>query len=140
MQIIKIAIVGSRSYQNETKIKNFIFKLKEKYGIDNIEIVSGEQPKGVDGLAKKYAIEFGLKYISFPPIHYNWNSHCPNPPYKYGKKYAIYNFFNRNTEIVNYSDIIFCFIPKGINISESKGTYDTYKKAKNLNKKVFIMS
>ena len=48
----KIAIVGSRVYTNNIKVKNFIFKLKEKYK-DEVEIVSGGQPQGVDGYAKK---------------------------------------------------------------------------------------
>ena len=30
--IMKIAIVGSRGYTNKRKIKDFIFKLKEKVG------------------------------------------------------------------------------------------------------------
>ena len=47
----RIAIVGSRVYTNNIKIKNFIFKLKEKYK-DEVEIVSGGQPQGVDGYAK----------------------------------------------------------------------------------------
>ena len=37
---IKIGIVGSRSYTNKQKIKDFIFRLKEKYG-ENVIIVSG---------------------------------------------------------------------------------------------------
>ena len=37
---MKIAIVGSRRYENKKKIKDFIFKLKEEYGERTI-IVSG---------------------------------------------------------------------------------------------------
>ena len=37
---MKVAIVGSRRYENKKKIKEFIFKLKEEYGTDTI-IVSG---------------------------------------------------------------------------------------------------
>ena len=33
---MKIAIVGSRRYENRRKIKEFIFKLKEEYGTDTI--------------------------------------------------------------------------------------------------------
>ena len=33
---MKIGIVGDRSYQNRTKVKTFIFKLKQK---GNVEIV-----------------------------------------------------------------------------------------------------
>ena len=72
---IKIGIVGSRSYTDKRKVKDLIFNIKEKYG-DEVEIVSGGQPKGADGLAKKYALEFGLKYVEFPPSHYNHNMHC----------------------------------------------------------------
>ena len=61
--IIKIAIVGSRGYTNTKKIKDFIFKLKEKFG-DELEIVSGGQKDGADGLAKKYALEFDMKYVN----------------------------------------------------------------------------
>ena len=37
---MKIAIVGSRKYENKIKIKEFIFKCKEQFG-DKLEIVSG---------------------------------------------------------------------------------------------------
>ena len=58
---IKIGIVGSRSYTDKRKVKDLIFNIKEKYG-DEVEIVSGGQPKGADGLAKKFALEFDMKY------------------------------------------------------------------------------
>ena len=37
---IKIAIVGSRVYTNNLRIKNFIYELKVKYK-DEVQIVSG---------------------------------------------------------------------------------------------------
>ena len=48
---IKIGIVGSRSYTDKKKVKDLIFEIKEKYG-DEVEIVSGGQRDGADGLAK----------------------------------------------------------------------------------------
>ena len=57
----KVAIVGSRKYTNKQRIKEFIFKLKEELE-DGVEIVSGGQRDGADGYAKKYALEFNLKY------------------------------------------------------------------------------
>ena len=36
---MKVAIVGSRRYENKKKIKDIIFKLKQEYG-DNTIIVS----------------------------------------------------------------------------------------------------
>ena len=49
---MKIAIVGSRRYENKKKIKDFIFKLKKEYGEDTI-IVSGGCKDGADRYAKK---------------------------------------------------------------------------------------
>ena len=42
---MKVAIIGSRSYTNTKKIKDFVFILKEKFG-DELEIVSGGQKDG----------------------------------------------------------------------------------------------
>ena len=44
-ETLKVGIVGSRKYENRRKIKEFIFKLKNDKGTDNI-IVSGGCPQG----------------------------------------------------------------------------------------------
>ena len=123
----RIAIVGSRVYTNNIKIKNFIFKLKEKYK-DEVEIVSGGQPQGVDGYAKKYALELDMVYKEFPPAHYTWNMHCVLPATEY---------FKRNKQVVDYSDIIVAFMPNG---NETRGTMNTLNYAKRKKKLVKIMT
>ena len=65
---MKVAIVGSRRYENKKKIKDFIFKLKNQYGEKTI-IVSGGCKTGADKYAKKYALELGLMYEEYPPFH-----------------------------------------------------------------------
>lgn len=129
---IKVGIVGSRRYTNKRKMRDVIFKLKEKFG-DDVEIVSGEQKQGADGMAKKFALEMGMKYISFPPAHYPYNSHCLLEASNYGKEYRVWYYGDRNTQIAEYSDYVFAFIPAGM---ESRGTMDTVKKAQKLKKKV----
>ena len=62
---MKVAIVGSRRWQNKGKIKDFIFKLKEQYG-DELTIVSGGCKDGADIIAKKVALEFDINYVEFP--------------------------------------------------------------------------
>ena len=136
---MKIGIVGSREYFNGTKIRKFVYNLKEKLGNDLV-IVSGGQPKGVDGYAKKYALEFNIEYVEFPPAHYSYNQHCIKEAYNYGKEYKPYYFFQRNTEIAEYSDVVFAFIPPNTKLEESRGTNDTCKKALKLGKKVYVMS
>ena len=122
---IKVGIVGSRVYTNKKRIKDLIFEIKEKHGSD-VEIVSGGQKDGADGYAKKFALELGMNYVEFPPSHYSWNMHCKLPATKYNKPYYISNYFKRNKQIAEYSDIVIAFIPDGV---ESKGTMSTIKYA-----------
>ena len=133
---MKVAIVGSRQYTNKRRIQEFIFKLKEKYE-DKLEIVRGGQKEGADGYAKKYALEFDVKYSEFPPAHYQYNQHCILESYNYGRPYAVWHYHNRNKEIVNHSDVITAFIPKGIT---SKGTNSTLKEAQKKDKKYVIIN
>ena len=133
---IKIGIVGSRKYTDKRRIKDLIFEIKEKYG-DEVEIVSGGQPDGADGFAKKYALEFDMSYVEFPPSHYSWNMHCIRPAKEYNKPYYVSNYFKRNKQIAEYSNIIVAFIPEGL---ESRGTMDTIRHAEKLKKLVKIIN
>ena len=122
---IKVGIVGSRGYANKKKIKDLIFQIKEKHG-DDAEIVSGGQQDGADGYAKKFALEFDMSYVEFPPTHYSWNMHCKLPATKYNKPYYVSNYFKRNKQIAEYSNIVIAFIPDGV---ESRGTMSTIQYA-----------
>ena len=133
---MKVAIVGSREYTNKRRIQEFIFKLKEKYG-DVLEIVSGGQKAGADGYARKYALEFDVKYSEFPPAHYQYNQHCVLESYNYSKPYAVWHYHTRNKSLVEYSDVVVAFIPKGIT---SKGTNSALKEAVKKEKKYVIIS
>ena len=133
---MKIGIVGSRKYTNKNKIKDFIYELKEVFG-DKVEIVSGGCKFGADKYAKKFALEFDMKYVEFPAVHESYNMHCILPRYKYGKPYAVWHFFERNKDIAKYSDKIIAFIPEGI---KSNGTMNTIEHARKMEKKVIILS
>ena len=133
---IKIGIVGSRGYTNKQKIKDLIFEIKEKYG-NEVEIVSGGQKDGADGYAKKFALEFDMKYAEFPPAHYNHNIHCKLSAKYYNKPYYVTNYFKRNKQIAEYSNIIVAFIPDGV---ESRGTMNTVSHARELKKLVKIIN
>ena len=133
---MKIAIVGSRRYENKKKIKDFIFKLKNEYGTDTI-IVSGGCKQGADRYAKKYALELGLQYEEYPPFHEVHNLYCTMPESRYGKPYSVKNFHARNKIIAGTSDIVVAFIPED---GLSDGTFSTLKYAKKLDKKRIIIS
>ncbi len=133
---MKIAIVGSRRYENKKKIKDFVFKLKEQYGTDTI-IVSGGCKQGADKYAKKYALELGLQYEEYPPFHEVHNLYCTMPSSRYSKPFSMKNFFARNKIIVGTSDFIVAFIPEGV---EAKGTKNVLQYAKKFDKKRIIIS
>ena len=133
---IKIGIVGSRRYTNKKKIKDVIYDLKIGYA-DCVEIVSGGQRDGADGYAKKFALEFDLDYVEFPPSHYSWNMHCKLPATQYNQPYYVSNYFKRNKQIAEYSNIIIAFIPDGV---ESRGTMSTVEYAKKQKKLVKIFN
>ena len=65
----KIAIVGSSHFQDANKIREFIFKLKEKFG-KKLTVIGGGSAKGVDAYSKKFALELGANYIEFPPANF----------------------------------------------------------------------
>ncbi len=132
---MKVAIVGSRRYENRTKIKKFIFRLIEKYG-KMVTIVSGGCNDGADRYAKKYALELGAQYREYPPFHEVHNLYCVLPENCYSKPYNVKYFFVRNKQIAQNSDIVVGFIPQGI---KSDGTLSTLKYAKQFNKKVMVI-
>ena len=133
---IKIGIVGSRGYTNKQKVKDLIFEIKQKYG-EEVEIVSGGQKLGADGFAKKFALEFDLDYVEFPPAHYSHNIHCKLSAKHYSKPYYVSNFFKRNKQIAEYSNILVAFVQEGI---ESRGTMNTVSHAEKLKKMVKIIN
>ena len=133
---MKVAIVGSRRYENKKKIKDFIFKLKKEYG-ENTIIVSGGCKTGADRYAKKYALELWLQYEEYPPFHEVHNLYCPLPESRYGKQYSPKNYHVRNKIIAGTSDFVVAFIPDG---DKSDGTMSTINYAKKFSKKYVIIS
>ena len=133
---MKVAIIGSRRYENKRKIKEFIFKIKNEYG-ENTTIVSGGCKQGADRYAKKYALELGLQYEEYPPFHEVHNLYCPLPESRYKKPYSVKFFFARNKIIAGTSDYIVGFIPEGV---EGRGTMNTIEYAKKMKKKFIILS
>ncbi len=110
-EVIKIAVVGSRSITNKEyvfSVLNFyLARLLREY---EVVIVSGDQKKGVDGYAKSFAEERGLVYKGFPPRYDLY--HAKRAP------------LERNTEIVNESDYLIA-----IQHNSSSGTQDSINKA-----------
>lgn len=91
MKRIKIAVVGSRDYNNYEFVAGKLDKILSN--IVNITIVSGGA-KGVDSLAARYAKERGHELIEYLP---DWE--------KNGKSAGII----RNNDIINESNFVVAF-------------------------------
>tara|TARA_R100000005_G_C4833452_1_gene108636 strand:+ start:84 stop:485 length:402 start_codon:yes stop_codon:yes gene_type:complete len=133
---MKVAVVGSRDYQNIRKIKDTLFQLKQKFG-DKLIIISGGARYGADKFARKYALEFGMRYREFNPAHTTKNLYSAMSDDYYEKPYHVSQFHHRNMLIARDCDVMMAFIANG---ADSGGSMSAIKRAKKLNKKVTIIS
>jgi len=133
---IKIAIIGSRVYENKKKIRDMIFKLKNTFGA-NLEIISGGTQTVADKYAKKYALEFGVTYREFNPAHTSKNLYSVMPESYYGKPYHVSQLFHRNELLAKYCDKMIAFIDSTV---KSKGSHHAVSMAQKHNKPVVIVN
>ncbi len=106
---MKLGIIGSR---------NIPFVDLEAYVIDTpCEIVSGGA-KGIDTVAKVYAIKKGIKYTEFLPEYDKYRKAAP---------------LKRNDRIIEYCDRIIAFWD-----GNSKGTQYVIKQCKKIGKPITV--
>lgn len=135
-EFIKIAIIGSRTYENKKKIRDMIWKLKHTFG-DKLIIVSGGSQNGADKYAKKFAVEMGVSYREFNPAHTSKNLYSAMPEAYYGKPYHVSQLFHRNELIAKYCDKMIAFIDSTV---PSKGSHHAVNMATKHNKPVVIVN
>ena len=112
----KILITGCASYQNKGQMKEFLYGLKTRYKDFKIATMAGNH--GVDKLAKKYAIEFGIPYGEFNPYHCHHRMYDIMPAYMFEKKYHKINFIYRDSHAVNWCDIFILFLSSDYTTNE----------------------
>ena len=105
----KIAMTGSLRWEDKTKIKNTIFSLKKRFGKER-EIVCGGLNTGADLEIKKTCMEFEIEYYEMPPYNYQWNSHCMEPAYMYGKQYNSSYIYMRNEKLAKECSVLVLFM------------------------------
>ena len=129
---MKIAIIGSRTYENTRKVKNLLTELRMKFG-DDLVVISGGAKQGADKYVKKYALEFGLNYKEFNPAHTPQNLYSAMSEGYYARS----QFHHRNMLIARDCDYMIALVPKG---AKTNGTESAVKQAVKLNKKVVIIN
>lgn len=115
---MNVAIVGSRTFEDEYVISQAIISLTYQHG-DKLTIVSGGA-RGADSLAEQVAKELSIPTIVHLP---NWNL--------YGKSAG----FRRNDLIVKDADMVIAFFADG---KKSRGTSNTVAQARLAGKEVMV--
>jgi adenine/guanine phosphoribosyltransferase-like PRPP-binding protein len=113
----RIAIIGSRGFDNYTYAKNKIIDIIKKHNLSITKIISGGAD-GADKIAEMFAQKFNIPIEIIKP---NW---------ELGKQAGVI----RNTDIIKKSDCVIAFWD-----GKSKGTKDSIDKAKRMNKRIFII-
>lgn len=118
MQRIKVGIVGGREFPSLGLVKSFVEAMPE-----GANVVSGGA-RGVDSVAEQAAKQRG------------WQPEIKHAIFQKGapRGEVVAALFARNSKIVEASDVVVAFWD-GL----SAGTRDTITKAKNANKRVFII-
>ncbi len=111
----KIIIAGSRNFTDKDFVYEKLDEILSNY--EDIEIVEGGA-RGVDSLARQYAIDYRISYKEFPA---HWDS--------YGKRAGAI----RNNQMANYGDILIAFY------NGSKGTGNMINAAKKRELKIHMV-
>lgn len=121
---MKLAVIGSREFQDKERLFNILDKIDNKHSIKMI--VSGGA-SGADSLAHEWAKENGKPTLIFYP---NWHPKGPGGqkmPYDKGAG------FKRNANIIDFADNVLAFWD-----GESKGTQNSIELAKKKEKPIHI--
>ena len=115
---MKIAIVGSRTFEDYNAMCSFIEEKLATMEFTSIDAVVSGGARGADTLAERYAREQRLQMILFPA---EWK--------KYGRRAG----FIRNVDIIRECDVCFAFWD-----GESHGTQHDIELCEQMNKQCFI--
>lgn len=133
--LVRVGVVGARKRNSRDdfyKVRSEIYWLVQKYGKENVTLISGGCPKGADYFAEQIAPQFELDII----IHKPDKSKLDKELMKIKPKaaYAIINY-ERNTLIAEDSDILIACVAH----DRKGGTEDTIKKFKKMKKGKVIL-
>lgn len=108
-----IGLIGTRTFEDKRKIKEFIFKLKE-YKDKDLTIVGMGDLFGADKHIKKYALELGFDYKELNAPHTTKNLYSLMSESFYEKPYSNKGMFLRNKIYCQYVEKCVIFDDSGL--------------------------
>ena len=105
---MRVALIGSQTYENRTEIKDLVWNLKQKVG-DELIIVTRGNKQGVEKWVRKFALEMGVKYIEYNPTHTTMSLYSGMNEDYYGKPYHPTQPLHQYDCVVRNSDKIIYF-------------------------------
>ena len=73
-----------------------------------------ELKDGMINMAKRFSLDFDIKYSEFPPYHESHNIHCVKESFRFGKPYNVGHYHRRNKDLIEYSDKVVVFCTNGV--------------------------
>lgn len=125
----KLAVIGSRTFNDYTLLENTLNRIK-----DDIEVIISGGASGADTLAEQYAEQYNIPTLIFPADWKNLKAKgAVIKVNKYGQRYNANAGFDRNKTIVDNSNALVAFWD-----GESNGSRDTiiYAKSKQIPVKI----
>ena len=116
---MKIGVTGSNNYEDKRKIKQFLFKFKDK---PDTEIICRGNKNGADKYIKKYALEFDLTYVEVQPAHTSRSLYSALPESYFNKPYSIRNYFIQRNIYIKQCDKFVIFNTQDDKIINSLAT------------------
>lgn len=127
---MKVIIAGSRRITSYTLLEQAI----AESGFEITEVIEGEEPNGVDKLAKIWAKANKIPHVPFEPA---WDDLEAEPCFvkknQYGKSYNALAGFNRNQDMVDYGEALIA-----LRKDSSPGTTDVIDRAKKAGLLVYV--
>ena len=121
---MKLAIVGSRSIEDEAWVWEKIEKFVKDQVVFPLVILSGGA-NGVDSYAERYAKSKGHDYVAFLPLH----------QVDRAVRYMPSHFFSRNKQLVDNADKLLILWD-----GKSRGTENTIQYAKEKRKPIMLIT
>ena len=113
---MKFGIIGSNNYNNKTKIKEFLYILKDSIG-DDLEVASGGNRIGAEYVIKKYCLQFEINYKEYNPAFTPFNLYSALPKMYYSKPKHGSHYLHRYFELCKGVDKLVIFVKSNEDIS-----------------------